>query len=163
MIPPLAIGRGLPSIGKKSIKEIAKKMMGETEYAIAQLMSRPKINYTWKIEPEQRMCIEFADFLRVATINAKLKGVWFHVPNESKRHPIVAVILKAMGMIPGVYDYPFLWDTGSAVIEFKVAPNKPTDNQSFFGLWCDRERVPRFYCYSVEEAIAVLVKLGVHA
>lgn len=126
------------------------------EHAITLLMSRPKLNWKWKLEPEQKECVNFADELRKQTANGNLRSVWCHVANEGKRNRITGCILKAMGLIPGSYDYWFLWDNGGGVIEMKIKPNKPSENQEYFGLWCERRRVRKAVCYSKEEALSVL-------
>lgn len=151
----------LPTFKRQSIDDIISKTIGESALALTKLMSRPKLNWNWKIEPEQRLCIEFADILRVETVSNRLNGIWTHVANEGKRHKIVALILKAMGLISGAYDYWFIKKDGGLIIEFKVKPNGPTENQTYFGLWADSQQVPRYYCYSIEEALALLRKHGV--
>lgn len=131
------------------------------DYALTMLMSRSKIPWKCKLEPEQKECVDFADILRMATLNNKLKAVWCHVPNEGKRHPFVAIILKAMGMLPGALDYWFIWETGGGLIEFKIGKNKPTDHQQYFMTWCDVHKVPKAVCYSKEAGVEVLKSWGV--
>lgn len=132
-----------------------------TPAELALYLTRPKLNWNWKIEPEQRLSIEFSDALRAASVDGKYKGVWTHVPNEGKRHQITACIMKAMGMIPGVYDYNFMWgETGRGVIELKAGSNKPTEHQIRYKAWCDMHGIPNAVCYSVDEALGVLKEWG---
>lgn len=134
----------------------------DAETAITLLMSRGKLNWGWRLEPEQRESIELADILRKATSNGSLKAVWSHVANEGKRSQIVGAILKAMGLIPGAPDFWFIWEKGGGVIELKIKPNKLSDNQNYFFKWCDHNNVPRAVCYSKEAALEVLEGWGIY-
>ncbi len=111
----------------------------------------PKLGNNVKLEPEQRLCIEFANLMRFYTINNRLKTTWHHVANEGKRSRIVANILKAMGLIPGVADYNF----GGYSIEFKVKTPQ-TDNQKNFEKWKNNKGEKYAVCYSIDEAVSKL-------
>ena len=97
-------------------------MAEETNYlqAILSLMRRDKLPMHMKIGDEERLSIEFADLMRVETLEGRYKGIWGHIPNEGKRHPLVAMLVKAMGLIPGSTDYYFIWNGGGMVIELKL-------------------------------------------
>jgi hypothetical protein len=125
------------------------------------ILTRSKLNWSWKLEPEQRLTIEMADELRALSLQGTLKGVWFHVPNEGKRHPIVGCIMRAMGMHSGIHDFAFLWDTGSATAEVKVGKAKPTENQSNVAKWCQAEGVHTAVWRSVEDMRTSLHEWGV--
>lgn len=125
------------------------------------LMLRPKLNWKWDVQPEQRLCIEFTDALRAETLENKLKAVWFHVPNEGSRHNIVGAILKAMGMLPGIPDYAFLWEGGSGFIEFKAGKNGLSDWQEVVQGWCDKQGVKFALVRSSNEALDTLRQWGV--
>lgn len=107
------------------------------------LMSRSKISMNWRVEPEQKFAIDLADRLRRATIEGRLKCVWCHVPNEGKRHQIVALIMRAMGMLSGAPDFWFISKDGGAVIELKFGSNDLTDSQKDFMQWCRTKNVTR--------------------
>ena len=124
------------------------------------LMHRGKLNWNWALEPEQRLSIEFADIMRGLTLKGVYRGVWGHVPNEGKRHQIVAAIMKAMGMISGTPDYFFIWPGGAGVIELKFGDNKLTDNQWHYQLWCEAEGLNHAVCWSSQEAISKLTEWG---
>lgn len=124
------------------------------------IIARSKLNWRWKVTPEERECIEFYDRVRVAILEGRLHCVAFHVPNEGKRHKITGCIQKAMGMISGVADYCFLAHGSSGVIEMKIKPNKPTDNQQTFLGWCDAQGVQNAVCYSADEAEETLKTWG---
>lgn len=134
--------------------------MQPLEYALFRLMNRDKIPWQCKLKSEEIISIEFADALRKATLEGRLKAVWCHVPNEGKRHVFVAMIMKAMGLLSGALDYWFIWDTGGCVIEFKAGKNKLSEFQEYFFTWCESKNVPKAVCYSPESGLEVLKKLG---
>lgn len=112
------------------------------------LMDRAKLNWNWKIDPEQRITIEFADFMRQQALEGGYHGVWFHVPNEGKRHKITACIMKAMGMLAGVPDFIFIWKNkqtgllGAGFIEMKTPGNKQSPSQKDFQAWAEFWGIP---------------------
>jgi len=115
-------------------------------------MYRAPIPWNARVKPEERICIEFADSLRAATLAGELKCIFCHVPNEGKRHIFVALILRAMGMITGCADYFFAWESGSGFIEFKTPGNKQTPSQKDFEQWCVDLGIKYAVCTSAAEA-----------
>lgn len=99
--------------------------------------------------------------LALYTMQGRLKAVWFHVPNEAKRSRQLGVIMKALGMIPGVSDFVFLWDGGGGVIELKYGKNGLQDSQVIFLEWCRTYNVPRAVCYGANQVDTVLHEWGV--
>lgn len=126
---------------------------------IVRLMSRAKLSMRFKLEPEQLISIQFADAMRAKTLDGSFKGVWKHTPNEGKRSRIVAMIMRAMGMIPGAADYDILFEK-TVFIELKVKPNKQTDSQKDFQAWAESAGHSYQVCYSAEEALEFLDSLG---
>nr|DAM62827.1 MAG TPA: Nuclease [Caudoviricetes sp.] len=133
--------------------------------AINRLMIRPTLGRSVKLGPEDRISIEFANRLRVWTIERRLRGVWTHVANEvgggTKNAMIRYAVAKALGMIPGCSDFIFMWDSGSAAIEMKAPCGVQNDNQSDFQKWCEAEGVPYFIAKSADEAEQILLSLGI--
>ena len=144
---------------KREYRAIKPEIIGYTAQ-IYYLMKRSALSWNWTIAPEEKESIDFADQLRMATLEGRLKCVWCHVPNEGKRHRITATIMKAMGLIPGALDYWFVSSGGGCLIELKIGANKPTDNQICFMAWCDRLGVPKAVCYNKEDALQFLRELG---
>ena len=130
------------------------------DQAITALMSRGKLRWGWKLEPEQKLSILFADELRKLTVSGAYKGIWCHAPNEGKRSQIVGLILKAMGLIPGSPDYWFIWQNGRGCNELKVRGNRQTDQQKNFQIWCEHNGISYAVCYSVEQGLATLTEWG---
>lgn len=129
------------------------------------LMIRDKVPHVWGkryvlLKPEEKMSVELADKLRELTLQKKLGCLWCHIPNEGKRSSLVAIITKAMGMIPGVGDFLFCWGSGSAFIELKAGKNKQSAHQKCFQEWCEDNDVPYALCYSAEEALEMLTGWG---
>lgn len=137
-----------------------KKPRNPFETYLDRLMARSLIPWCAKVEPEQRLSIELADALRKLTIKGEYRGMWWHTANEGKRHAIVALILKAMGMLPGAPDFVFLWSFGSGIIELKVGKPKLQPSQEDFKQWAADSAIPHATCTSVEQALAYLRTWG---
>lgn len=128
---------------------------------LVKLMARGKIPFKATVKPEEKMSIKFADGLREYTLTGKLSAVWHHSPNEGKRHPITGLIMRAMGMLPGVADYTFTWRGGSGHIELKTAKNTQSDYQKDYEKWCEAKGVHYEVCRTPTEGFNVLKNWGV--
>lgn len=129
--------------------------------SLVRLMSRGKIPWKATVKPEERISIEFADALRGYTLTGELSAVWHHNPNEGKRHPITGIIMRAMGMLPGVADYTFTWLGGSGHIELKTGKNTQSDYQKDYEQWCAAQGVHYEICRTPTEGFDVLKNWGV--
>lgn len=130
---------------------------------MVQLMLRNKLNWTWKVKPEEKESIDLADFMRKQTLEGHFKGIWWHTPNEGKRHQITACIMKAMGMLAGVPDFIFIWRNQGlhvAFIEMKAGNNKQSTAQKNFQKWADYWMIPYAVHYSADEAAYQLKEWG---
>lgn len=132
---------------------------------LLRLMARPRLSTRIRLGPEDCHCIEFADRLRVATLEGRLRCVWTHVPNEvaggrGRASEVRYAVAKAMGMITGTHDYLFLARDLSAAIEMKAGRNGLTDGQRDFRAWCETAAVPVATARSADEAEALLVGWG---
>lgn len=134
--------------------------------ALHALLSRPKIPMKWgsrdvELKPEQKECVDFFDALRTAKIEKRLKGIPLHIANEGKRNELVAIILKAMGMLSGATDYIFFGGgLPTHVLEMKAGKGQLTDNQLHFKAWCEAEGIAHAVCYSAEEGLTQLKVWG---
>lgn len=129
-------------------------------HSLNPLMERGKLNWSWHLDPEQRLSIEFADIMRDLTLKGVYRGLWGHLPNEGKRHQIVGAIMKAMGMISGQPDYFFMWEKGHGVIELKFGNGKLTETQWHYQLWCEAENINHAVCWTAQEAVSKLAEWG---
>jgi hypothetical protein len=67
--------------------------------------------------------------------------IWFHCPNGEVRDKATAGKLKAMGVLPGVFDFGLIWPNGQASwLELKVGDNDLSEEQVKFQ---DRARANR--------------------
>lgn len=137
--------------------------MGAPIY-LARLMAYARLSKRLRIGPEDDIAIRFADQLRLATLEGRLRAVWNHVPNELigyTRKSAVNAVARAAGVIPGSADYWFAWSDGSALLEAKSATGRQSDNQMDVEQWCVRNGVPYHVFRTPEEGLSILRGLGV--
>ncbi len=121
--------------------------------------------------PEDGAAYKFAQDLRVATMQQRLRAVWTHPANElasvdktmPRRFMVRAAIARALGLITGTSDFLFLWDAGSMAIELKSADGRLTAHQRDFRDWCALTGVPFHVVRSSAEGLALLRDAGVLA
>jgi hypothetical protein len=115
--------------------------------------------------PEDKLAIEIATMLRVATLEGRLLASWTHLPNEmcggGKLAAIRLALAKSMGLIAGSADYVFCWPTGSCWIEIKAKDGSLSPAQRDFREWNEGLGVNYFVVRSVEDFEAKLISLGV--
>ncbi len=112
-----------------------------------------------KIGEEDRICIEFANYLRQLTFEGKLKYTWFHVPNQFGGYKALFGLKQGwMGRHPGVPDFCFIGEDGhnSFFIEFKTQKGKLSESQKIYIDWCKDCGVPVYICMSFEEAKKII-------
>ena len=134
-----------------------------TPVYLARLMSYVRLSARTKLQPEDRMCCEFAGHLRALTLDGKLRGVWLHPAQElcfGHRTGVRAAISRAMGMHVGVADYLFMAGDRSAALEAKYGRNGMTRPQDDFAAWCAREGIPHRTFRTVDEGLASLDEWG---
>lgn len=128
--------------------------------AIPLLMARSKIPMQATLNPEEGMCVRFADLMREYTDKEIYKGIWLHIPNERKAHVFTMIILKAMGVITGAWDYVFIGPWGAGCLEFKQGANTLSDYQRYFRFWLRKWDIPHEEVRTVEQALQALKKWG---
>jgi hypothetical protein len=121
----------------------------------------PKSNLGYiKIGEEDRLCIEFANYLRQLTLETDFPYIWFHIPNQIGLYkPIFGIKQGWMGRIPGVSDFCFVGRNKSFFIEFKSQKGKQSENQKIFEKWCKKNDIEVYVCRSMEEAKNVIKKI----
>lgn len=130
---------------------------------LVRVMHYVRLSARTKIQPEDRMCVEFAGLLRVATLERRLRGIWFHPAQElchGHRTGVRAAISRAMGMHVGVTDYVFMASDTSLALEAKYGRNGLTQGQDDFRAWCELEGVPHRTFRSIEEGLSILAEFG---
>lgn len=110
------------------------------------------------------MAIEFANRLRVATIEGRLGAVWCHVPNElagAARATPAAAIARAAGLITGSSDYWFVWNGGGGVLEAKSRTGTLSPGQRDHKEWCGLMNVRHAVFRTADEGELTLRQWGI--
>lgn len=128
---------------------------------LIRLLDPGRLSARIKMGPEDRICLEFAARLRMATFEGRLTAVWTHVGNElgggrGKSSQIRYALAKHLGCITGAPDYFFLAPGGAGVIEFKAAKGVLSPNQEDFQHWCERQQIRHAVCRSADAGEAAL-------
>lgn len=91
---------------------------------------RPTFGVSLPPQKEIGLHIAAAGFLRRAL---PPEVIFFHCPNGEVRDKATAGKLKAMGVLPGVFDLGFIWPNGQASwLELKVGDNVLSEDQLVF-------------------------------
>lgn len=138
--------------------------MTTTPAHLIRLMShRP---FRGKLGPEDTQAYAFANALRVAVLEGRLKAVFCHVANElayakGGKQTAQAGKARALGLITGTSDYLFLAGQQSLALEFKSDTGRLTEPQSDFAKWCRDCGVPYFIVRSAAAGLTILANHGV--
>jgi len=109
--------------------------------------------------PEQGLQITVAAFLDWALPEDYR---WLHIPNGEKRNPVIAAILKAMGVKPGAADVLILCPNGRFIwIELKSTKGRLSTDQASWRDWCHAIGAPWFLCRSLDDVVAACEDAGV--
>jgi hypothetical protein len=130
------------------------------------------------IGAEDRECILFADRLREAALNGRLRATFTHIPHEvgggTKNAALRYSLAAALGFVAGSTDYVFVWKGGGCWIEFKrptvartaATPRKQggamSTKQRLFRSWCERVEVPHHVVTSARDGLDLLAGYGVY-
>ena len=100
---------------------------------------------TSKFTGEDRLTNDVAIFLKMSVLENKLKGVFFHVPNESvsktKRDLLRIVKKKQLGMISGAPDFVIVTQDKTIFIELKTKKGHQSDFQKMFQEWSEKNGI----------------------
>lgn len=114
--------------------------------------------------PEDKLAIEVAIMLRVATLEGRLLAAWTHIPHEVAARGKFANIhmakAKALGLIKGSCDYVFAGPTASGWIELKSDTGSLSPEQRDFRDWCQAMGANHAVCRSVAEVREKLFSWG---
>lgn len=130
-----------------------------------------------KIGAEDGDCIMFADQLREAALQGRLRATFTHIPHEvgggTRNAALRYSLAAALGLVAGSTDFVFLWKGGGCWMEFKRAkldrtanrPRRPggtlSPKQRLFRDWCALLEVPHHVVTSSREGLALLQGYGV--
>ncbi len=136
------------------------------------LMHRENLGRSLRIGPEDRVCITFADNLRVWSLEGRLKATWTHIPHEvgggaGRGSEARYAVAKALGLIAGSGDYVFVapdgpggWIEAKRPKDGKSAAGRLNPAQVMFRDWCALAGVRYEVMHSPEEGEAILKKWG---
>lgn len=114
---------------------------------------------------EDRISIEVATMLRVATLEGRLSATWTHIPHEvaarGKFANIHMAMAKALGLIKGSADFVFVWPEGGGWIELKTDTGSLSPHQRDFRDWAIASGCRHAVCRSCEEVVTKLIEWGV--
>jgi hypothetical protein len=113
---------------------------------------------TKRDNPEGRLQRAIVQHLLLAGVPGM---VYFSVPNEGKRSPMLAGDLKAKGLRPGVSDLVILKDGMAYCLEVKAKGEKQSDKQIMFQADCIGAGVPYACVDNIDAAICTLRNWGV--
>lgn len=115
------------------------------------------------LKGEDALTNKVAMILTGYTLDNNLKGIWFHVPNESvvskenKLKDILRIQRKhCMGLINGVPDFVFISKNKTLFIELKTEKGRLSEYQLYFRDWCVDEQIEYYVARSVEEVTDIL-------
>lgn len=125
-----------------------------------------------ELGPEDRIALDVASMCRAWTLEGRLQGIWFHIPNEGggsnrRRAHIELALKRALGLIPGAADLVFigparLVDHSSVVvlIELKAGRNGQSTNQKDFESWAASNQIIYATARSLAQVEALLTEHG---
>ena len=121
--------------------------------------------------PEDRLAIDVASMLRIASLEGRLSATWTCIPHEvgAVRKGSSAFRLaqaryakaKAMGLITGSADYVFVWPDGGGWIELKAPTGSLSPAQQDFRDWCAGAGTRFEVARSTDDVEAILIHWGV--
>lgn len=130
---------------------------------ITKLKILGKISNLPHLKGEDALTNVIAQYLRAMSLEGKLKGVWFHVPNESvvSEGNRVTDILRikrkqAMGLINGAPDFVFVSAEKTIFIELKTKTGTLSEYQKLFREWCESEGIIYTIARSLGDVISIL-------
>jgi hypothetical protein len=98
------------------------------------------------------------------SLDGSLRGLWFHVPNESvvrtKTDMIRLKQKKAIGMMAGAPDLVFLKSDGCLQVELKTAKGRLSDNQKAWKDHSVKHEIPYVVARSWHEVKNALLEYG---
>lgn len=142
-----------------------KSIFGKLMSVLAKIKLLGKVYNIKKLKGEDALANQVAMRLTCHSIEGKLLGVWFHVPNETvvSKNNMLTDILRikrkhSMGLINGVPDLVFISKEKTIFIELKTATGRLSESQILFQEWCIDEGISYYVARSVDEVEKILRK-----
>ena len=114
---------------------------------------------------EDKLTNEIAIYLKINVLEGKLKGVFFHVPNESvsktKRDMLRIMKKKHLGMIPGAPDFIIVTHDKTLFIELKTKKGRQSEFQKMFQIWSEKNDIQYYIIRDVPTLETILKSTGV--
>ena len=90
--------------------------------------------------------------------------IWFHVPNEGFRSPIMGRLMKRMGLVPGVADFVIVQPAKPHAqvwfLELKTEHGHQSESQKRFERRCKDAGVEYVLARGLEQALEALSSRG---
>lgn len=113
-----------------------------------------------RLKGEDKIANEVSIYLKALTLENRLRGVWFHVPNESvvrDTKDIIRINTKHnIGMINGAPDFVIAAPNKTIFIELKTEKGRQTESQKSFQKWCNKHGISYEICRNVTDIENVL-------
>lgn len=121
-------------------------------------------HFKGRMGEEDRLSVDVATMLRVATVEGRLRATWTHVPHEvAGRGKFAAIYMakaRAMGLVKGSADFVFVWPNGGGWIELKTRTGSLSPEQRDYKQWCFETDCNYALCRTVDEVADKLISWG---
>ena len=120
---------------------------------------------TGKYTGEDKLTNQIALCLKIAVLEGRLKGVFFHVPNESvsktKKDMLRLLKKKQLGMISGAPDFVIVTQNKTLFIELKTTKGRQSDFQKLFQTWSAKNNIQYYIVRDIKDLEDILLSNGV--
>ena len=100
---------------------------------------------TSRFTGEDKLTNDIAIFLKILVLENKLKGVFFHIPNEvvsrTQKDMLRIMKKKQLGMISGAPDFVIVTKDKTIFIELKTKKGHQSDFQKMFQIWSEKNGI----------------------
>lgn len=116
--------------------------------------------------PEDELSARANVFMKDMLAQGRYQGIFFHVANESGgggtkiQRMRTQQKKKAIGMVPGVFDWVFMSQGRQLLVDLKVGNGKLTQSQKDFVEWAEWAGIATGVARSVVELEELLVEAG---
>jgi len=112
------------------------------------------------LKAESKLSQELALTLDGLRMDRKTKGIYFKISQEGTFHVAYHQRMKAMGKLPGVPDWCFIWPNNHLMIELKTRTGSLSKDQNFFHDEANRYDCNVIVCKTIKECLNSLYDYG---